>query len=261
MLPVEILPTRTSWALGIPLEVGTSAWLPSCPDHIWGRFPGSFPASCLRNLRPIPSFGGHRMAPSSQLGLMVAPRPGKWGLNSPGGSGRLCVELESIFRWSLICPCCSGLQGMEDHFLVYTFVTWLQGGKRATDWRAPGQTQLLSGSLSHGESRNVQGDFLPFVHMGIWQGASDQGWDEKMRLKMSACFWLFPAISPGKWRQARELQGYPGLKTRWSQQNWAWWVGTVRKWRGWLYLLFPSGTVQKFWCCWWELRSEAQNPS
>lgn len=190
----------------------------------------------------------------------LVPRLGKGGLNSPWSSGWLCVELGSMFCWSLICPCCSGLQGMEDHFLVYTFITRLQGGKRTTDWRAPGQTHLLSGSLSR-ESRNVQGDFLPFVHTAIWQGASDQGWDKKMRLKSDACFWLFPNISLGDGGRQGSSMDTPVRKlpclSRTGPDGRALWESGG----GWLYLLFPSGTVQKFWCCWWQLRSEVQNPS
>lgn len=104
---------------------------------------------------------------SSQLGLTAWPlcqerraraqfsmRPGK----------AVCI-VQKHTPMSLICHCHSGLQGMEDHLLVYTFTTWLQRGKPATDWSASGETQLLPWSASHGESRNVQGDFC---HLSIW---------------------------------------------------------------------------------------------
>lgn len=158
------------------------------------------------------------------------------------------VQLKGIFYWFLICHCCSGLQGVEDHFFIYAFIIWLQTGKPTTDWSALGETLLLPGSVSHGESRNVQGDFLPFVHALIWQGCwggrvvRKQGLDEKMRLKIEPGTCLaFLCISTREWRM---VVGMAGISVSvFSAESGAWWVGHCLKVKeDGLYLLLTSGT-------------------
>lgn len=149
--------TVTPWALSILAHGGFLCLASQSFTQVLVYFHGGFFDSCLCSLSSSHLFWGHGMYP------YMACVEGSTPVVGAQFSKKLGRHFISKCCCSSTCCCCSGLQGMEDHFLIHTII-WLQRRKLAIGWSSPGEIKLLSGSVPYGEPRNVQGEYLQFIH-------------------------------------------------------------------------------------------------